>query len=108
MHKMYIMAMKPTATAEKEGPPRQARSADQGEKCVERFQDVRAPLAMATALTWLEHLNRVEDPGERIIIGKRGKPVAALVPMADSKMWRASEDAIDSTGRPQGAPRGRK
>jgi prevent-host-death family protein len=95
MSKMYVMAMKPTATAEKKA--RRIKAAPRTEaRRVERLEDIRAPLAMAVARAHLaEHLNRVEYAGERIIIGKRGKPVAALVPMADLETLRALEDAID-------------
>ena len=42
-----------------------------------------------------ETLGRVAYAGERVLIGKRGKPMAALVPIADLYALRALEDAID-------------
>jgi prevent-host-death family protein len=45
-----------------------------------------------------ETLGRVAYGGERVLIGKRGKPMAALVPLADLEALRAMEDAIDHEG----------
>ena len=42
-----------------------------------------------------ETLGRVAYGGERVLIGKRGKPMAALVPVADFEALRALEDAVD-------------
>jgi prevent-host-death family protein len=42
-----------------------------------------------------ETLNQVAYRGERIIIERRGKDVAALVPMEDVELLRALEDRID-------------
>ncbi|MBV9950066.1 MAG: type II toxin-antitoxin system Phd/YefM family antitoxin [Myxococcales bacterium] len=42
-----------------------------------------------------ETLGRVAYAGERVLIGKRGRPMAALVPVADLEALRAMEDAID-------------
>jgi len=40
-------------------------------------------------------LNRVEDNAERIIVNRRGKDVAALVPVADLQLLQAIEDKMD-------------
>jgi prevent-host-death family protein len=40
-------------------------------------------------------LGRVAYGGERVLIGKRGKAMAALVPLADLEVLRALEDSID-------------
>ncbi|MBT3343849.1 MAG: type II toxin-antitoxin system Phd/YefM family antitoxin [Gemmatimonadetes bacterium] len=40
-------------------------------------------------------LNRVAYTGERIILEKRGKEVAALVPMEDLALLRQLEDHVD-------------
>ncbi len=42
-----------------------------------------------------EALNRVAYRGERITLHRRGKDVAALVPMEDLKAIEAMEDKID-------------
>lgn len=49
--------------------------------------EVRAKLSDA--------LGRVAYGGERVLIGKHGKPMAALVSLADLQALRAIEDAID-------------
>ncbi len=40
-------------------------------------------------------LNRVAYAGERIVLSRRGKDIAAIVPMEDLEMIRAIEDRID-------------
>jgi prevent-host-death family protein len=40
-------------------------------------------------------LNRVAYAGERIVLSRRGKEIAAIVPMEDLEMIRAIEDRID-------------
>lgn len=40
-------------------------------------------------------LDRVEDKAERIIVNRRGKDIAALVPVADLQLLQAIEDKID-------------
>jgi prevent-host-death family protein len=53
-------------------------------------------LSTAEARTHLsETLGRVAYGGERVLIGKRGKPMAALVSLADLEALRALEDATD-------------
>lgn len=41
-------------------------------------------------------LNRVAYGGERIVLHRRGKDLAALVPLADLELLRAIEDEIDN------------
>jgi prevent-host-death family protein len=40
-------------------------------------------------------INRVAYGGERVILHRRGKEMAAVVPMADLKLLEAIEDRID-------------
>lgn len=40
-------------------------------------------------------INRVAYAGERIVLRRRGKDVAAIVPMEDLELIRALEDRID-------------
>jgi prevent-host-death family protein len=42
-----------------------------------------------------ETINRVAYGGERIVIGRRGKDVAAVVPVADLRLLEAMEDQMD-------------
>jgi prevent-host-death family protein len=42
-----------------------------------------------------ESVNRVNYRGERIVIRKHGRPVAALVPVKDLDLIRELEDRID-------------
>jgi prevent-host-death family protein len=42
-----------------------------------------------------ESVNRVNYRGERIVIRKHGRPVAALVPVEDLDLIRELEDRID-------------
>lgn len=42
-----------------------------------------------------ETLNRVTYQGERVILQRRGKDIAALVSMADYQLIEAAEDKID-------------
>jgi len=51
-------------------------------------------LSRARAL-FTESVNRVNYRGERIVIQKHGRPVAALVPVEDLDLIRALEDRID-------------
>lgn len=41
-------------------------------------------------------LNRVAYGGERIVLHRRGKDVAVLVPLADLELLRALEDRLDN------------
>ena len=53
-------------------------------------------LSTAEARTHLsETLGLVAYSGERVVIGKRGRPMAALVPIADLHALRALEDSLD-------------
>jgi prevent-host-death family protein len=45
--------------------------------------------------TLAETLNRVTYRGERVVIQKRGKPVAALVPVEDLRLLEQLEDRLD-------------
>ena len=51
-------------------------------------------LSRARAL-FTESVNRVNYRGERIVIKKHGRPVAALVPVEDLELIRELEDRID-------------
>jgi prevent-host-death family protein len=51
-------------------------------------------LSRARAL-FTESLNRVNYRGERIVIKRHGRPVAALVPVEDLDLIREIEDRID-------------
>jgi prevent-host-death family protein len=42
-----------------------------------------------------ETLNRVRYQGERVVVERRGKGVAALVPVEDLELLQALEDRID-------------
>jgi prevent-host-death family protein len=62
----------------------------------EEARTLERMLSTAEARTKLsETLGRVAYGGERVLIGKHGKPMAALVPLADLEALRAVEDAID-------------
>jgi prevent-host-death family protein len=55
-----------------------------------------ASLSVAEARgTLAETLNRVTYRGERVVIQKRGKPVAALVPVEDLRLLEQLEDQLD-------------
>ena len=41
-------------------------------------------------------LDRVAEDGERIVLDRRGKSVAALVPIEDLELLREIEDRLDS------------
>jgi prevent-host-death family protein len=45
--------------------------------------------------TFSEYLNRASYQGQRIIIERRGKPVAALVSLQDLELLNALEDQAD-------------
>lgn len=45
--------------------------------------------------TFAEYVNRASYRGERIIIQRRGKPVAALVPIEDVELLERLEDEAD-------------
>lgn len=45
--------------------------------------------------SFTESVNRVSYRGERIVIQKHGRPVAALVPVEDLALIRELEDRID-------------
>lgn len=45
--------------------------------------------------TFSDYLNRASYQGERIIIERRGKPVAALVPLADVELLERLENKAD-------------
>jgi prevent-host-death family protein len=45
--------------------------------------------------TFSEYLNRASYQGQRIIIERRGKPVAALVPLEDLERIEALENKAD-------------
>ncbi len=42
-----------------------------------------------------EVINQVNYTGERIVLHRRGKPLAVLIPVADLEMLEAIEDSID-------------
>jgi prevent-host-death family protein len=45
--------------------------------------------------TFSDYLNRASYQGERIIIERRGKPIAALVPLADVERLEQLENESD-------------
>jgi prevent-host-death family protein len=45
--------------------------------------------------TFSEYLNRASYQGQRIVIERRGKPVAALVSLEDLELLNALEDQAD-------------
>ena len=45
--------------------------------------------------TFSEYLNRASYQGQRIVIERRGKPVAALVSLEDLKLLNSLEDQAD-------------
>jgi prevent-host-death family protein len=45
--------------------------------------------------TFSDYLNRASYQGERIIIERRGKPIAALVPLADVERLEQLENEAD-------------
>ena len=63
-----------------------------------------APITVESSLTldlsrvrarFTESVNRVNYRGERIVIRKHGRPVAALVPVEDLDLIRELEERID-------------
>ena len=59
--------------------------------------------------TLAETLNRVTYRGERVVIQKRGKPVAALVPVEDSRSRRArGQDDLEAARRALAEAKGRR
>lgn len=45
--------------------------------------------------TFSDYLNRASYQGERIIIERRGKPIAAIVPLADVELLEQLENEAD-------------
>ena len=43
----------------------------------------------------IDVLNRVSDAGERVVLERRGKPVAALVSIDDLELLQRIEDEMD-------------
>ena len=52
--------------------------------------------ASAVREDFAETLNRVAYRGERIVLDRRGKSVAALVPLEDLELLRQIEDRLDN------------
>ena len=52
--------------------------------------------ASAVREDFAETLNRVAYRGERIVLDRRGKSVAALVPLEDLELLRRIEDLLDN------------
>ena len=50
----------------------------------------------AVRADFAEALNRVAYGGERVVLSRRGKPLAAIVPLADVEAIEALEDELDS------------
>ena len=53
--------------------------------------------ATKARMAFADTLNRVRYSGERIVLRRRGKDLAALVPMEDLEILRALEDRVDLT-----------
>ena len=54
-------------------------------------------LAITEAREHLAHiLNEVHYRGERVLVERRGKPLAAIVPPADLELLEALEDRLDA------------
>lgn len=51
--------------------------------------------ATKARMDFADTLNRVRYTGERIVLRRRGKDLAALVPMEDLEILRALEDRVD-------------
>ncbi len=51
--------------------------------------------ASTTRQNFADILNRAAYGGERIVVHRRGKPVAAVVPIADVELLEQLEDEID-------------
>lgn len=68
---------------------------------VHYFHDVKVRVFMVRIAAnearkeFAEVLNRVACKGERIILQRRGKDVAALVPLEDLQLIEALEDEVD-------------
>lgn len=57
----------------------------------------KKPLSTAAAREhFSDALNRAAYGGERIVLSRRGKPLAAIVPLADIEAMEALEDELDS------------
>jgi prevent-host-death family protein len=94
------MGTKQKSTVERVSTKRGARFIKH-EETTKRAHDVPVErgervLSTAEARTHLsETLGLVAYSGERVVIGKRGRPMAALVPIADLQALRALEDSLD-------------
>lgn len=51
--------------------------------------------ASTTRQNFADILNRAAYGGERIVVHRRGKPIAAVVPLADVELLEHLEDKID-------------
>jgi prevent-host-death family protein len=51
--------------------------------------------ASATRQNFADIINRAAYGGERIVVHRRGKPIAAVVPIADVELLEHLEDEID-------------
>ena len=57
----------------------------------------RKSLSTAAARdNFADALNRAAYGGERVVLSRRGKPLAAIVPLADIEAMEAFEDELDS------------
>ena len=85
-------------------PPKRKTLRPRPRKAVALTRPVTAPVAPDAGPTldlsraralFTESVNRVNYRGERIVIKKHGRPVAALVPIEDLELIRELEDRID-------------
>ena len=85
-------------------PPKRKTPRARPRKAVALTRPVIAPVALDASPTldlsraralFTESVNRVNYRGERIVIRKHGRPVAALVPVEDLELIRELEDRID-------------
>ncbi|MGH6984512.1 MAG: type II toxin-antitoxin system Phd/YefM family antitoxin [Stellaceae bacterium] len=57
----------------------------------------KKPLPTAAARdNFAEMVNRAAYGGERVLVSRRGKPLAAIVPLTDVEAMEAFEDELDS------------
>lgn len=57
----------------------------------------KKPLTTAAARdNFAEMVNRAAYGGERVLVSRRGKPLAAIVPLVDIEAMEALEDEMDS------------
>jgi len=65
-------------------------------KTIHSYMTTRRKIASSTARSeFADMVNRAAYAGERVIVHRRKKPVAAVVPLADLELLERLEDRVD-------------